>query len=321
MVKEEIQIMITNSTFKPLWWLKNPHLQTLWANRSTYAKPQGKTERLELSDGDFLDLEWFDASGSLVLLLHGLEGSSYSTYAIAAIRKLQAKGFHVVFMHFRGCSGEPNRLDCSYHSGHTADLQEVLQHITQHSGKSVHCAIGYSLGGNVLLKWLGEQGKQPYVKRAIAISVPFVLADAAKRMATGLSTFYASLLLRRLRDSYHEKFAHRSTKLSVDVEQLKNFYQFDDQVTAPLNGFSGADEYYARSSSRSYLSKIQTTTLIIHARDDPFMYATTPPTEEELSPAVTLELAEHGGHVGFIEGNLLPKRWLEERLIAFIQRP
>jgi len=311
--------MITRSTFKPLWWLKNPHLQTLWANRSTDTKPQGATERLELSDGDFLDLEWFDASGSLVLLLHGLEGSSHSTYAIAAIRKLQAKGFHVVFMHFRGCSGEANRLDCSYHSGHTADLQEVLQHVTQRSGKSVHCVIGYSLGGNVLLKWLGEQGKQSYVNRAIAISVPFVLADAAERMATGLSMFYAARLLRNLRRSYHKKFAQRPTKLSVDVEQLKSFYQFDDQVTAPLNGFSGADEYYARSSSRYYLAKIQTNTLIIHARDDPFMYTTTPPTEEELSPSVTLELAEHGGHVGFITGKFLPKRWLEKRFIAFMQ--
>ncbi len=313
--------MITSSTFKPLWWMRNPHIQTLWANRSTHSKPQGKTERVELSDGDFVDIEWFDASGALVLLLHGLEGSSHSSYSIAAINKLQAKGFHVVFMHFRGCSGEPNRLDCSYHSGHTTDLHEVLQHITQQSGKPVHCVIGYSLGGNVLLKWLGEQGKQSYVNRTIAVSVPFVLADAAERMSKGLSRFYAMLLLRRLRHSYHKKFANRPIKLSVDVEQLKSFYQFDDQITAPLNGFSGADEYYARSSSRYYLSAIQTNTLIIHARDDPFMYTTTPPTTTELSSSVTLELAEHGGHVGFIGGKFLPKRWLEERLIEFIQLP
>ncbi len=311
--------MIINSTFKPLWWMKNPHIQTLWANHSTQSKPQGETERVELSDGDFLDIEWFDAAGPLVLLLHGLEGSSHSSYAIAAINTLQAKGFHVVFMHFRGCSGEPNRLDSSYHSGHTADLHEVLQHIIQQSGKSVHCVIGYSLGGNILLKWLGEQKKQAYVNRAIAVSVPFVLADAAERMSKGISKFYAMLLLRHLRHSYHTKFAHRSTKLNVDIEQLKSFYQFDDQVTAPLNGFSGADEYYARSSSRYYLSTIQTNTLIIHARDDPFMYSTTPPTAAELSSSVTLELTEHGGHIGFIGGKLLPKRWLEARIIDFIQ--
>ncbi len=126
--------MITTSTFKPLWWLKNAHLQTIWPTLTARSHHHGTPERLELSDGDFLDLEWFDGSGALILLIHGLEGSVDSPYAVAAIRKFQANGFHVVFMHFRGCSDEPNRLSCSYHSGHTRDLQEVLQHITKQSG-------------------------------------------------------------------------------------------------------------------------------------------------------------------------------------------
>ncbi len=310
--------MITTSTFKPLWWLRNAHLQTIWPTLATRSQHRGRAERLELSDGDFLDLEWFDGSGSLVLLLHGLEGSVNSPYAVAAIKELQANGFQVVFMHFRGCSDEPNRLSCSYHSGHTSDLQEVLHHITKQSGQPVHTVIGYSLGGNVLLKWLGEQGKQQLVNRAIAVSVPFVLSDAAKRMSHGLSKFYEYILLRRLRLSYQEKFSKLLSPLTVNVNQLTSFYQFDDQVTAPLNGFSSGDDYYTRSSSRQYLQNIQTNTLIIHAKDDPFMYPKTIPTEAELSPSITLELTENGGHVGFIGGTIKPNRWLEGRLLEFI---
>ena len=311
--------MITESNFKPLWWLKNPHLQTLWPTLSNRSENRGTPERITLSDGDFLDIEWFDGSGNLVLLLHGLEGSIHSPYAVAATKALSAKGYHVVFMHFRGCSGEPNLLDRSYHSGHTSDLQEIIEHVKRKTGKPLEAAIGYSLGGNVLLKWLGEQGKQSFINQAIAVSVPFKLSDAAIRMSEGFSKLYEYRLLRDLRKSYKEKFSNHPSPLDVDVDQLNTFFKFDDKVTAALNGFEGAEDYYKQSSSRQYLKRIETRTLIIHSKDDPFMYPKTIPTEGELSSKVTLELTENGGHVGFVGGSLLPKRWLESRIIDFIQ--
>ena len=313
--------MITTSNFKPLWWLQNPHLQTLWPVFTRRTKFQGRPERLELPDGDFLDLVWTDGNGPLVIVLHGLEGSIHSHYASAMMKALQDKDFQAVFMHFRGCSHEPNRLPRSYHSGETGDLATVAEYATLITGKPVYAAIGYSLGGNVLLKWMGEQGKYTPVEHAIAISVPYVLSDAAKRMSKGLSKIYQTHLVKRLQKSYNEKFAQRHSPINPNIKTLNDFYHFDDQITAPLHGFSGADEYYRLSSSRQYLKSIQKNTLIIHSRDDPFMFPHTLPKENELSEYITLELAQKGGHVGFISGKILPQRWLEQRIMHYLLEP
>lgn len=278
----------------------------------------GRKERMTLPDGDFLDLNWFDADGSLVIILHGLEGSIHSHYAIAITKALHQQGYQVLFMHFRGSTGIENKLDKTYHSGETMDLSAVIQHAIQTTGKPVFGAIGYSLGGNVLLKWLGEQSSKSTLQRAVTISTPYVLDDAAKRMNTGLSRIYQRYLLRSLYKSYSRKYQHRPSPLNVDVHQLKDFESFDNQVTAPLNGFAGSEEYYRLSSSRQYLKQITTKTLLIHAKDDPFMFEATIPTEEDLSKSMTLEIADHGGHVGFMTGTLKPKRWLEGRILAFI---
>ncbi len=311
--------MIIPSTFKPLWWLANPHLQTLWPVLFGKKRIHGRSERLELDDGDFLDLRWLDGDGPLVVVVHGLEGSIDSHYAGAMMRALQEHGFHGLFMHLRGCSGESNRLDRSYHSGETGDLAIVVQHAARVTGKPVFAMIGYSLGANALLKWLGEEVGQAPLQRAVAVSVPFQLGDAARKLSTGFSRFYQSHLLERLRRNFRRKFRQRASPLQVDVDRLRDFYSFDDQVTAPLHGFDSADDYYMQSSSRQYLKNIRCETLILHAQDDPFMYEESIPSNEELSPQVTLELSKHGGHVGFISGKWLPRRWLESRIIRFLQ--
>jgi len=291
--------VIVNSTFKPAWWLSNPHAQTLWPfifrrRPSVDVRP----ESVELPDGDFLDIAWMTNNpGPLILIMHGLEGSIHSHYAANLLYRLNDAGYSAVFMHFRGCSGKPNRKDRSYHSGDTQDVAFILDYVQENSGRSVHAAIGYSLGGNVLLKWLGEMGAERPLKQAIAISVPFLLSDIATRLETGVSKLYQNHLLSSLRKSYKNRFSQRPSPLNINVEELRTFRAYDDQITAPLNGFSGVDHYYTESSSRQYLKQIQTKTLILQARDDPFMWPHTIPTDEELSVSVTLELAQNGGQL------------------------
>jgi predicted alpha/beta-fold hydrolase len=313
---------ILNSPFRPAWWLPGPHLQTLWGSLlRPRPKLDGKMERLELADGDFLDLYWSGpAAAPLILMLHGLEGSLASHYAAGSLHTLNRAGWRTCFMHFRGCSGEPNRLPRSYHSGETGDLQAVIDHLREQHGRTPACCIGVSLGGNVLLKWLGEQGPQARTGSAIAVSVPLQLAASADRLQYGLSRLYQRHLLQGLRRKYRRKFGTDRAPDGRPLDSLDNFCRFDAAVTAPLHGFASAEDYYARCSSRQFLKHIETPTLLIQARDDPFLWPTALPTRAELSPAVTLELAEHGGHVGFIEGRL-PGRaryWLDRRIMEWL---
>ena len=310
--------MICPGSFQPPRWLENPHLQTLYPVVSRGNAFAGRKQRLVLPDGDFLDLVWGAGSGPLVQVMHGLEGSIRSHYASAIMAALEVAGFQAVFMHFRGCSGEPNRLARAYHSGDTADMASVARHASEVTGKPLYATIAYSLGANAMLKWLGQTGDAAPMQKAVAVSVPFQMADADQRLSSGASRIYREYLLAHLRAAYKRKFAHRPSPLAVDVDTLRTFYQFDDQVTAPLHGFSGADEYYRKSSCRQYLHGIRKETLIIHARDDPFLYPASIPLETDLSASVLLELSEHGGHVGFMAGRLRPQRWLEHRILAFL---
>jgi len=297
-------VPIVESAFRPAWWLRGPHAQTLWPTffRRRVDLP-GERERLELPDGDFLDLVWTGPeAGPVVLVLHGLEGSLESHYAAHLIALLSRRGYRVGFVFFRGCSGEPNRLPRSYHSGDTGDLDHLARVVLPARGLNLHAAVGYSLGGNVLLKWLGERGDDAPLERAAAVSVPFVLADAARRLDEGFSRVYQRHLMGRLRASFRRKFARMPCPLDVRVEELEGFRAFDDAVTAPLHGFAGADDYYRQSSSRQYLPRIRRPTLILHSRDDPFMYPRSAPRADELPDCVRLELSGRGGHVGFVSG-------------------
>jgi predicted alpha/beta-fold hydrolase len=316
-------VPIVDSDFRPAWWLRGAHAQTLWPvlfDRRRL-RLEVRRERLELPDGDFLDLAWCGSEhGRTVVVLHGLEGSLNSHYAYL-LEALTDAGFHCCFMHFRGCSGELNRLPRSYHSGETSDLHTVLGHIADH-GHPAFAVVGFSLGGNVLLKWLGEEGPAASVQTAVAVSVPFRLGDAAKRLERGASRIYQNYLLRSLRDKFRRKFAEMPCPIAVDVDRLVTFYKFDDQVTAPLHGFRDVHHYYETASSLQFLKAIERPTLILHALDDPFMFPDTIPTEEDLSPSVRLELSAAGGHVGFIGGNRpwRAERWLDARIVEWLQQ-
>jgi len=313
-----------DDSFKPAWWCRGPHVQTLWSyliRRRPHVTL--RRERLELPDGDFLDLDWTpNTTGPIVVILHGLEGSSDSPYARGMLRAISLRGWRGVLMHFRGCSGEPNRRLRRYHSGETGDFAHFVEVLRQREPHTPLAAVGYSLGGNVLLKWMGEVGQQANLSVAVAVSVPFVLSETASRMEQGFSQVYQWRLLHRLHRSIQEKRQRRSLPpLTLsDLSALRTFRGFDEHVTARLYGFDGADHYYRVSSSRQYLKGITINTLLLHAQDDPFMFAGTVPHRDELSGSTTLELSAHGGHVGFVSGRWpwSARYWLEERIPRYL---
>ena len=284
-----------------------------------------RRERFELADGDFVDLDWSPRrSGPVVLILHGLEGCSGSSYARGLLAAVHRAGWRGAVVHFRGCSGEPNRLDRTYHSGDTGDIAVVVDRLLARDSAVPILAVGYSLGGNVLLKWLGELRAETPLQAAVAVSVPFALDIAAARLECGLSRLYQAYLLRFMRRKIRNKFARHPVP-PVDLRNSRGWRTmraFDDAVTAPLHGFLDAEDYYRRASSRDYLATIATPTLILQALDDPFMGAAVIPHPRQLSPSITLELSDHGGHVGFIGGRSRGEAdyWLDRRIPDFLRR-
>lgn len=321
--------MIVEGHFKPAWWLRNSHAQTLFSPLTRRIRaPFDSEERFELPDGDFIDLVWsvngLDANTPLVILLHGLGGNANSTYVAGLLQAANRCGWRGLLMHFRGASQEPNRLPRAYHSGDTGDLDCLLRELARREPQTKKAVVGVSLGGNVLLKWLGEQGLQTLVHAAVAVSVPFQLRVAADRMNRGFSRIYQTRLLQSLRDVFERKLAHDADNYPDSIKSMQSlrcFWTFDDRVTAPLHGFPHVHAYYREASSRQYLINIRTSTLIIHALDDPFMTPEVLPTAEELSDDITLELSHRGGHVGFIAGNIpgMPIYWLDKRIPEFLQ--
>ncbi|HET7922004.1 MAG TPA: hydrolase [Gammaproteobacteria bacterium] len=310
--------MIVESAFQPSRLLKNRHLQTIVPNvLFKRARPPLRRERLELPDGDFVDVDWTTREeGPIVIVLHGLEGSIRSHYAAGIMQRIHDLSYRGALIYFRGCSGEPNRLSIGYHSGFTQDLEYFTALLKQREPGTPLAAIGYSLGGNALLKWLGESQHASRLDTAIAVSVPFDLADASRAIEIGLSRLYKWNLLGRMKRSMLEKFQRISAPISLpDISNIRTFREFDDRLTAPLHGMNNADGYYRTCSSRYFLKNIRVPTLILHSRDDPFMSPASLPRPEELSDAVTLELSRRGGHVGFVNGSLLhPNMWLLERI-------
>jgi len=315
--------MITRSAFRPAWWLPGPHLQTLYPSLFRARKlPPLTRERVELPDGDFVDLDWTrQTDGMVVLVLHGLEGSIDSHYTAGVLSALSRDGYTAGLMYFRGRSGEPNRLPCSYHSGETGDLDFVMRHVRRLYPKRRIASIGYSLGGNVLLKWLGEQGSAALPATAITISVPFDLNCAALTLEQGFSRIYQRHLLKKLRASATIKARQHVMPFPLErLEELRTFRQFDHAITAPLHGFSGVDDYYERSSCKQFLQHIAIPTLMLQAKDDPFLPETALPEEADLGSTVTLETSRRGGHVGYVSGSnpLHPTYWLEQRILQHL---
>jgi len=311
---------IQHSAFRPAWWLRCAHAQTLYPHLCRRPEDIPWTpERLELPDGDFVDLQWAGPEdGPLVCLFHGLEGSGDSSYIRGLRAALAQAGLASVLMQFRGCSGEPNRLARAYHSGDTGDIRTLLSTLHRRYPDRWLGAVGFSLGGNALLKYLGESAAGCPLSQAVAVSVPFDLSRCADRLAKGVSRIYTRHLLNKL----NAKVAARRELLSdngVDVDaalKTRDFRGFDGAVVAPIFGFRDAEDYYTQSSCGPFLSRIQVPTLILQAVDDPFMASSAIPTQSDLSPEVTLELSERGGHVGFVAGAApgMADYWLDRRI-------
>lgn len=315
--------------FRPALGLGNPHLQTLWGPlwRPT-VHLQRPRERLWLADGDFLDVDWYGphtTDAPLVLVLHGLTGSSNSPYVAGLQRALAAQGWASVAINWRGCSGEPNLQVRSYHSGASDDLAEVIEQLRARRPCAPLYAVGYSLGGNVLLKYLGETGAESRLQGAVAVSVPFRLDQCADRIDQGFSRVYQAHFMRAMLAYVRDKQARFVKEGQRDglaklqslgsLDKMRTFWDFDGRVTAPLHGFADAQDYYRRSSSRYFLGAIGTRTLIIQAKDDPFVFAHSLPTPDELAAGTTFEQHERGGHVGFVDGSLRhPTYYLERRI-------
>jgi predicted alpha/beta-fold hydrolase len=291
-------------------------LQTLWPVLCRRKLPLSLfNERFELADGDFLDLSWVGhGNGPLVLVLHGLNGSIDSHYANGMLHAITQRGWRAVLMHFRGCSGVPNRLARSYHSGDTGDLNTVLAELARREPTTQIFAVGYSLGANVLLKALGEGTLSNPLTAAVAISVPFDLSMTVERLSKGFSRLYQWVLVRNLSISHKTKFG--------SVKKMKTLLEYDEEITAPLHGFKNAQDYYSKSSCRQFLSNIYTPTLILHSRNDPFTTLNSLPEQNEVSNKVRLEYTEDGGHVGFISGRYpwKPTYWLEQTIINYLEK-
>jgi predicted alpha/beta-fold hydrolase len=317
------------STYRAPAWLPGGHLQTLYASLFIRVPPVGyQRERLELEDGDFLDFDWVDGrtGAPVVVLFHGLEGSGESHYARGLMAQVGARGWHGVVAHFRGCSGEDNRLPRAYFAGDSADIERMLRHVrTRHPDAPVY-AVGVSLGGNALLKWLGEQGDAAgaLVDRAAGVSAPLDLAAAGHALDRGFNRrVYTARFLATLKRKALNKARRFPGLLDAKaIAAATTFRAFDTLVTARLHGFRDADDYWLRVSSKPLLKSVAVPTLVINAKNDPFLPAWSLPTPAEVASAVTLEQPASGGHVAFpsgpFPGNL---GWLPQRLIQHFDAP
>jgi len=284
--------------------------------------------RLDTPDGDFLDLDLGPSPGPsdapVVLILHGLEGSSRRPYVMHAYRTLLERGVRPAGMNFRGCSGEPNRTARFYHSGETGDLRRVLEWLGERFPTSPMGALGFSLGGNVLLKHLGEAGRDggSELEAAAAVSVPFDLESGSCRLEEGLTgRLYTYYFLRMLRRKVRRKEELLAGRIDVaEALEAPTLRAFDDAATAPLHGFRDSTDYYRRSSSARFLAHVRTPTLLLQARDDPFLPPRAIPEEViRRNPYLVGAITERGGHVGFVEGSLrAPRFWAEEEAARFL---
>ncbi len=312
-------------------WLPGGHMQTIYPLLIKPGPHPYRRERWETPDKDFIDLDWSEpacpepekSKAPLVALFHGLEGSSNSHYALALMQALTAIGWHGVVIHFRGCSGETNRLPRAYHSGDSEELQWIVQRLKQQHPERPLYVVGVSLGGNVLLKWLGEQesAASNLICAAAAVSAPVDLAACGHNLGRGFNRFYTQHFLQTLKPNSAAKLARFPDLFDEQrMRQASTLYEFDDVVTAPVHGFAGADDYWQRASSKPWLPAIRVPTLLLNAQNDPFLPAQALPRSDQVSAAVTLDFPREGGHVGFVTGSL-PGRldWLPQRLLHFFQ--
>lgn len=316
-----------SSSYRAPRWLPGGHLQTIYA---ALLAPRPRTElhreRWNTPDGDFIELDWTDvdvpASRPLVALFHGLEGGSSSPYAAALMHATKALGWRGVVAHFRGCSGTPNLLRRAYHSGDSAEIDWILRRLKQQC--TTLFAAGVSLGGNALLKWLGEQREnaRSVLDGAAAVSAPIDLMISGDSLGRGFNLVYSRHFLRTMRRKTLAKLAVFPDLCDrARMVAATTLRDFDDIVTAPLHGYRDTDDYWTRASAKPLLRAIAVPTLMINARNDPFLPASALPDGDELSPSITVEFPPTGGHVGFVSGPF-PGRldWLPQQILNFFHK-
>lgn len=329
-------IPFTPRPFRPAWWLPGAHAQTI-AGR--YVRPPHgvhyRRERMETPDGDFLDLDFATVDGApaagddapLCIVVHGLEGSAQSSYVLETCRALAGYGIRAVAMNFRACSGEMNRTARFYHAGDTEDLAFLLGILGERYPSAPLLGVGFSLGANQLLKYLGERGDESRIRAAVAVSVPFDLgAGADKLWGSFMGRAYTRHFVGRLIGKYRLKQELTGGALpgpELDAARIltsKSFREFDDALTARLHGFRDADDYYTTSSSARFLHAVRVPTLLVQALDDPFVDdAALPHAAIDGNPWLHKAFVPHGGHVGFIAGP--PHRpwfWAEREAARFL---
>jgi predicted alpha/beta-fold hydrolase len=315
--------VLSHSDYKPPFFLFNGHLQTIAA--SQWRRVGGvvyQRQRIDTADDDFLDLDWARVGAQrLAIISHGLEGHSRRPYMLGMARALNWRGWDALSWNFRGCSGESNRQLRFYHSGATDDLQVVVDCALSRQAYRNIVLIGFSLGGNMILKYLGEERRErsPLIRKAVVFSVPCDLKDSAEQMDRPGNRIYLRRFLKKLKDKVRRKALLMPEQLcSEGLERISNFRAFDDCYTAPLHGFRDAEDYWEQNSSRHFLRGIEIPALIVNARNDPFLAGACYPIEEtKFLHNVGLEIPEQGGHVGF------PSRggeyWSEKRALGFIE--
>ncbi|MFN3385522.1 MAG: YheT family hydrolase [Candidatus Thermochlorobacter sp.] len=313
--------LILHSTYKPPAFLANGHAQTIFAALCrTVKNVRYRRERITTCDDDFLDLDWLCiGSQHLVILSHGLESNSSRSYMLGMARALNQHGFDVLAWNFRGCSGEPNRQVRAYHSGATEDLHEVVEHALGQGRYARIMLVGFSLGANLTLKYLGEQGNAASAKIAAAVcfSVPLSLAECSR--AISRQPIYNRRFLRQLVRKVIAKSRYVPQPISLErLQQLKTLWEFDDCYTAPIHGFKNAEDYYTKCSSARFLDAIAVPTLIVNAINDPFLSAACFPLEQARRlRTIWFEAPRAGGHIGFVSFNSNGLYWSEQRTIEF----
>ena len=323
-------VPVVSSSYAPPLALVGGHLQTLY---SAFFRPvdfsYDRRERIDTPDGDFLDLDWAPAQSArapnaprrLAIITHGLEGSADGRYVRGMARALARRGWDVCAWNLRGCSGEPNRRPATYHSGKTEDLACVLDHVHTHGYDEV-VLVGFSLGGNLTLKYLGERGADlpSSIRGAATFSVPVDLKASSHRIGHLTNWHYTQYFLRSLEEKIRRKADQYPGAVSTDpLHDIHTLRDFDDAYTAPLNGFGDADTYYRAASSRPLLADIAVPTLLVNAANDPFLADTCYPTDIAADhPHLTLDVPDQGGHVGFVTFNEAGEYWSERRAASFL---
>ncbi|MFK5924251.1 MAG: alpha/beta fold hydrolase [Verrucomicrobiota bacterium] len=319
--------LIRNSSFAPTTFFRHAHMDTVLpsALRRLSALPVQRI-RIDTPDHDFLDLDYYNdgQSHKVAILSHGLEGSSSQAYILGMAKALAAQGWDSVAWNFRGCSGEPNRLLRFYHSGATEDLQSIVNHVSTTQRYQKIALIGFSLGGNLTLKYLGDLGDQinPRIYKAVAFSAPCDLKSCAHLLALPANRFYMWRFMRSLKTKMRDKAKRFPDKLDThDLNQMRTFAEFDDQYTAPLHGFNGAVDYWTRCSSKPVLKHIHIPTLLVNARNDPFLASECYPEKEAAEhPYFHFEAPDYGGHVGFMTSRPNGEYWSETRTLEFLNK-